>query len=242
MSAALRSLDPEHRSASPTQSFRAFSRIMCGHPEVGGERIPSLNWYEDNDIKSFLGKDGTEDTDPDRDNDTTPFCKSLIRGLEANPLSRIVWRGIKPLFIGKLLYTPDTPAVRRVMKEVNKTFEDLQILQELHAAWLEVGPQVKTFMESSVEMQLLQDLLRRPEVAVLVNLRLENTSWTASRISRFLAPPPPDAQRKPGDPPTWLDVYNELSHTITTLAQVTEVLILSPDMQKIDRKIRMNHV
>lgn len=47
-----------------------------------------------------------------------PFCKSLIQGLESNPLSRIVWRGIKPLFIGKLLYTPNTPAVQQVMKEV----------------------------------------------------------------------------------------------------------------------------
>uniref|UniRef100_A0A671VMG5 P-type phospholipid transporter n=1 Tax=Sparus aurata TaxID=8175 RepID=A0A671VMG5_SPAAU len=245
MSAALRLLSPENRTALPRESFRAFSRIMCGHPEVGGERIPSLNWYEDNDIKSFLGKNGTEDTDLDRDNTTTPFCKSLIHGLESNPLSRIVWRGIKPLFIGKLLYTPDTPAVRHVMKEVNKTFEDLQILQELNAAWMEVGPQIKNYMESSVEIQMLQDLLRRPEVAVLVNLRLENTSWTASRIARFLSTPSPDTPRKPGAPPTWLDVYNDLSHTITTLAEVTECFSLNKlegldtEGQMIDRALEL---
>uniref|UniRef100_A0A8D3BI66 P-type phospholipid transporter n=1 Tax=Scophthalmus maximus TaxID=52904 RepID=A0A8D3BI66_SCOMX len=142
--------------SNDTDFFRAFSRIMCGHPDVGGERIPSLNWYEDNDIKSFLGKNGTEDTELDRDNSTSPFCKGLIQGLESNPLSRIVWRGIKPLFIGKLLYTPDTPAIQQVMKEVNKTFEDLQILQQLNEAWMEVGPRVKRYMESSVEIQLLQ--------------------------------------------------------------------------------------
>uniref|UniRef100_A0A8C2XHM9 P-type phospholipid transporter n=1 Tax=Cyclopterus lumpus TaxID=8103 RepID=A0A8C2XHM9_CYCLU len=238
MSTALRFLSPENRSALPRESFRAFSRIMCGHPEVGGERIPSLNWYEDNDIKSFLGKNGTEDTDPDRDNNTTPFCKSLIHGLESNPLSRLVWRGIKPLFIGKLLYTPDTPAVQQVMKEMNKTFEDMQILQELNAAWMEVGPQIKNYMESSVEIQLLQ-------VAVLVNLRLENTSWTASRIARFLATPSPDAQRKPSAPPTWLDIYNDLSHTITTLAQVTECFSLNKlegletEGQMIDRALEL---
>uniref|UniRef100_A0A673CA16 Zgc:172302 n=1 Tax=Sphaeramia orbicularis TaxID=375764 RepID=A0A673CA16_9TELE len=191
MSAALRLLSPENRTARPRESFRAFSRIMCGHPEVGGERIPSLNWYEDNDIKSFLGKNGTEDTDVD--NDTTPFCKSLIRGLESNPLSRIVWRGIKPLFIGKMLYTPNTPAVVRVMKEVNTH---------------------------------LLDLLRRPEVAVLVNLRLENTTWTASRIARFLSTPSPDTPRKPGAPPNWKDIYDDLNHTISTLAQVTECFSL----------------
>uniref|UniRef100_A0A672JUL4 P-type phospholipid transporter n=1 Tax=Salarias fasciatus TaxID=181472 RepID=A0A672JUL4_SALFA len=190
MSAALRLLSPENRTAFPRESFRAFSRIMCGHPEIGGE---------------------------------PPFCKNLIQGLESNPLSRIVWRGIKPLFIGKLLYTPDTPAVQQVMKEVNKTFEDLQIILELNNAWVEVGPRIKSFMETSVEIQLLQ----RPEIAVLVNLRLENTPWTASRIARFLSTPSPDTPRKPGAPPTWLDIYNDLNHTITTLAQITECFSLN---------------
>lgn len=49
---------------------------------------------------------------------TAPFCKDLIQGLEKNPQSRIVWRKIKPLFIGKLLYTPDTPVTRQVMIQV----------------------------------------------------------------------------------------------------------------------------
>lgn len=71
MSTALRHLSAENRSALPREGFRAFSKIMCGHPESGGERIPSLNWYEDNDIKSFLGKNGTEDTDLERDNSTS---------------------------------------------------------------------------------------------------------------------------------------------------------------------------
>lgn len=43
---------------------------MCGHPEVGGDKIPSFNWYEDHDIKSFLGKDGTEESDLENDNTT----------------------------------------------------------------------------------------------------------------------------------------------------------------------------
>lgn len=71
MSAALRHLSAENRSAMPRESFRTFSKIMCGHPEFGGERIPSLNWYEDNDVKSFLGKNGTEDPDLEHDNNTS---------------------------------------------------------------------------------------------------------------------------------------------------------------------------
>uniref|UniRef100_A0A669BGF6 P-type phospholipid transporter n=1 Tax=Oreochromis niloticus TaxID=8128 RepID=A0A669BGF6_ORENI len=228
MSAALRVLSPENRTAMPRESFRAFSKIVCGHHELDGERIPSLNWYEDNDIKSFLGKNGTEDVNVEHNNNTTPFCKNLIQALESNPLSRIVWRGIKPLFIGKLLYTPNTPAVQEVMKEVNKTFEDLQIIQELNEAWLEVGPQIKSYMETSVEVKMLQVRLSlTTRGKILVNLRLEDTPWTASRIARFLSTPSPDIPRRPGAPLTWLDIYNDINQTISTLAQVTECFSLN---------------
>ncbi|XP_028818388.1 LOW QUALITY PROTEIN: ATP-binding cassette sub-family A member 1 [Denticeps clupeoides] len=227
LNAELRLLTPERRSAEPRDSFRAFSRIVCGHPESGGERIPSFNWYEDQDIKSFLGKNGTEDADMEKDNVTTPYCKSLIEGLESNPLSRIVWRGIKPLFAGKLLYAPDTPVTRSVMNEVNRTFQDLQILENLRGAWEEVGPRVKAFMESSAEVRLLQDLLRRPEVAVLVNMRLVNTSWTAGRIARFLSTPEPGTQSGEAATPTWLDLYQDFNSSISTLAQITQCFSLN---------------
>lgn len=87
---------------------------------------------------------------------------------------------------------------------------------------LEKKPRVFQQTELS-SFPVCQNLLKRPEVAVLVNLRLENTSWTASRIARFLSTPSPDVPRKPGASSTWIDVYSDLNQTITTLAQVTEV-------------------
>uniref|UniRef100_A0A673MDI5 Zgc:172302 n=1 Tax=Sinocyclocheilus rhinocerous TaxID=307959 RepID=A0A673MDI5_9TELE len=239
LNSEMRLLTPENRSALPRESFRAFSRIMCGHPEAGGERIPSFNWYEDQDIKSFLGRNASEETDLEKDNSTTPFCENLIRSLESNPLSRIVWRSIKPVFIGKLLYTPDTPVTRMVMSEVNKTFQDFQILNDMQEAWQEVAPRIKTFMESSVEIRLLQDLLRRPEVAVVVNLRLQNTSWTASRISRFLSTPDPDTPRRDGAPPTWLDLYQDLNNTFSTLSELTKVLGLATEGEMVERALEL---
>ncbi|XP_036067424.1 phospholipid-transporting ATPase ABCA1 isoform X3 [Oryzias melastigma] len=225
ISVALSLLTPES-SAAEGERFKAFSKIMCGQPDTGGERIPSFNWYEDHDFKSLLGKDASEDANLGISNTTTPFCKSLIHQLESDPRSRIVWRGIKPLFVGKLLYAPDTPAVKAVMKEVNKTFADLEVLQEVDEAWMEVGPQIKNYMETSSDIRLLQDLLKRPEVAVLVNMRLENTPWTASQIAHFLSTPSPNAERKPGSPMTWLDLYNDLSHVTNTVAQVTKCISL----------------
>ncbi|TSM94632.1 ATP-binding cassette sub-family A member 1 [Bagarius yarrelli] len=230
LNSALRLISPEHSSAPPLEGFQAFSKIMCGRADVGGEKIPSFNWYEDQDIKSFLGKDGTEKDDLEDDNTTTPFCKNMIQTLESNPLSRIVWRGIKPLLIGKLLYTPDTPATQRIMNEVNRTFQDFEVVAQMHAVWEEVGPKLKSFMESSVEIRILQDLLRRPEVAFLVNLQLTNTSWTASRIAHFLSMPDPETTGTKEALATWLDVYQGFNSTISLLSQLTKCFSLGKRM------------
>lgn len=48
-------------SSSSTQIYQAVSRIVCGHPEGGGLKIKSLNWYEDNNYKALFGGNGTED-------------------------------------------------------------------------------------------------------------------------------------------------------------------------------------
>ncbi|KAI4904249.1 hypothetical protein NFI96_031778 [Prochilodus magdalenae] len=220
-------LSQDNQSALPQESFKAFSRIMCGHPESYGGSIPSFNWYEDQRVKSFLGRNRSEKTDLENNNTTSPFCNSVIQNLESNPVSRMVWRNIKPLFIGKLLYTPDTPATQRIMKEVNRTFQALDILDDVYSAWEEVGPRIKNFMERDLEIRLLKDLLKRPEVAMLVNLRLQSTSWTASRIAHFLSTPDPDTPRTKGAPPTWLDIYQDFNSTLSTLSQFSKCFSLN---------------
>lgn len=49
---------------------------------------------------------------------TAPFCNALMQTLESNPVTKIVWNSVKPLLMGKILYTPDSPAVRKILKSV----------------------------------------------------------------------------------------------------------------------------
>lgn len=59
-------------SGSSTQIYQAVSRIVCGHPEGGGLKIKSLNWYEDNNYKALFGGNSTEeDMDTFYDNSTS---------------------------------------------------------------------------------------------------------------------------------------------------------------------------
>uniref|UniRef100_A0ABK0KWE8 Rho GTPase activating protein 29 n=1 Tax=Rattus norvegicus TaxID=10116 RepID=A0ABK0KWE8_RAT len=100
-----------------TQLMGILSDLLCGYPEGGGSRVFSFNWYEDNNYKAFLGIDSTRrDPTYSYDKRTTSFCNSLIQSLESNPLTKIAWRATKPLLMGKILFTPDSPAARRLLK------------------------------------------------------------------------------------------------------------------------------
>lgn len=46
------------------------------------------------------------------------FCQTLVDTLESTPGLRYIWSTFKPLLQGKVLYTPDTPAARLLVKEV----------------------------------------------------------------------------------------------------------------------------
>lgn len=50
----------EEEPASLPQLLSILSNLFCGYPEGGGSRIISLNWYEDNNYKAFLGIDAQE--------------------------------------------------------------------------------------------------------------------------------------------------------------------------------------
>lgn len=68
-------------SSSSTQLYQAVSRIVCGHPEGGGLKIKSLNWYEDNNYKALFGGNGTEeDAGAFYDNSTSEYlCRPELR-------------------------------------------------------------------------------------------------------------------------------------------------------------------
>lgn len=55
----------------------------------------------------------------------------LMQSLESNPVTRMLWSSVKPLLMGKILYTPDSPAVRRILKSVRKLVADPQLENSL---------------------------------------------------------------------------------------------------------------
>lgn len=52
---------------------------------------------------------------------SAPFCNALIQNLESNPLTKIAWSAVKPLLMGKILFAPDSPSVREIVKNVRSS-------------------------------------------------------------------------------------------------------------------------
>ncbi|NXX79042.1 ABCA1 protein, partial [Urocolius indicus] len=218
----LSALTAPNASTTGLGAFGTLSRIACGHPEGGGLQVPSLNWYEDNDnVKAFLNRNSSEEqraTAPG--SASSPFCRELLRSLKSNPLSQIFWRGIKPLLTGKILYAPSGPGPDSIMAEVNRTFQELAVLGEVGGAWRELGPRIYSFFNSSVEMQVLRELLLAPGMDQLLSGFLNGTSWKLPALAAFLGVP------EAGPGLTWHQVYADADMVLSTLSQFMECVSL----------------
>uniref|UniRef100_A0A3Q1ESV0 P-type phospholipid transporter n=1 Tax=Acanthochromis polyacanthus TaxID=80966 RepID=A0A3Q1ESV0_9TELE len=212
-------------TGSPNQIYQAVSRIVCGHPEGGGLKIKSLNWYEDNNYKALFGNHGNDsDSEPlsAYDNSSTPYCNNMMRSLESSPISRMIWRALKPLLMGKILYTPDTPATQRIM---NKTFQELGVLRDLGGMWEEMRPKVWNFMENSEEMDLVRTLLQNNASAAFFNSQLSGTEWRVSDVAKFLSKVS-EKPRAAGSAYTWREAFNETDQAIQTISRFMECVNL----------------
>ncbi len=57
------------------------------------------------------------------------LCQTIYRVfVTRSSTTRLIFNQIKPLFLGKILYAPDTPAYRRLIKKANSTFENADTL------------------------------------------------------------------------------------------------------------------
>ncbi|XP_007128068.1 retinal-specific phospholipid-transporting ATPase ABCA4 [Physeter macrocephalus] len=210
-----------------TQLMGTLSDLLCGYPEGGGSRVFSFNWYEDNNYKAFLGIDSTR-KDPiySYDKRTTTFCNALIQSLESNPLTKIAWRAAKPLLMGKILFTPDSPAIRRILKNANSTFEELERFRKLVKAWEEVGPQIWYFFDKSMQMTMIRDTLENPTVKASWNRQLGEEGITAEAVLNFLYRGPREGQADDMDNFDWRDIFNITDRTLRLANQYLECLIL----------------
>ncbi|XP_037549875.1 phospholipid-transporting ATPase ABCA1-like [Nematolebias whitei] len=196
----------------------SINMLLCGKkPDINSTkmsfRLPSPRQTANN--TSNLG------------NSSNDFCQTLIDTLEGTPGLRYIWSAFRPLLRGKVLYAPDTPAARLLVKEANSTFNALAMLKELADSWEELGPRVWDFMQNSPQVNALRTLLANPIVAEALNKRLAGTRWSSKLLGNFLYNGPPE-DRPAGMPHyDWRDAYNATTEILKLLSKFLGCLDLN---------------
>ncbi|KAM9332939.1 retinal-specific phospholipid-transporting ATPase ABCA4a [Pholidichthys leucotaenia] len=209
------------------QVMAAASSLVCGYTEGAFSRVTSFNWYEDNNYKAFLGiGSGWAQHPYTYDNSTTPFCNDLMKELESNPSTRIMWNSVKPMLMGRILFAPNSPGVRKIIRNANTTFEELERLRTMGKSWEEVAPQIWAFFQDGVQVKMIRDTIRNPSVMDFIDRSLEMAPFSSKHILNFLHNGPPE-DRPDGVPDfDWRDIFNLMDRVIRMLNQYGDCVIL----------------
>ncbi|XP_012585142.1 PREDICTED: ATP-binding cassette sub-family A member 7 isoform X2 [Condylura cristata] len=193
--------------------LEAASEALCSGKGPRSPRALSLDWYEGSDLKELMGR-GPAPALPDIG--LSPSCKELTGALQGHPLSRLLWRRLKPLVLGKLLFAPDTPFTRQLMAQVNRTFQELALLKDVQEAWGVLGPQIFNFLNNSANVATLQRLLQIQDNEKTEPGLSGQAQWEALRA--FLEPG--------GGRYSWLEAHADVGHLVGTLGRVMECILL----------------
>ncbi|XP_074139691.1 LOW QUALITY PROTEIN: ATP-binding cassette sub-family A member 13 [Sminthopsis crassicaudata] len=101
-------------------SFLSNSNMFINLPRVN-------DLLEDDKIKFNIPKD------------STPFCLKLYQEILQSPNGALVWAFLKPLLHGKILYTPNTPVINKVIEKANYTFDFVDKLKIVFEAMLKMS-------------------------------------------------------------------------------------------------------
>ncbi|TNN77396.1 ATP-binding cassette sub-family A member 12 [Liparis tanakae] len=67
----------------------------------------------------------------------TPFCMNMYLDMVNTTGGAIAWAFLKPMLMGQILYTPDTPVTRAIMEKANATLQEFANLRKYSEEWIE---------------------------------------------------------------------------------------------------------
>uniref|UniRef100_H2YX22 ABC transporter domain-containing protein n=1 Tax=Ciona savignyi TaxID=51511 RepID=H2YX22_CIOSA len=143
---------------------------------------------------------------------STVFCQNLTAILESNNQFKLLWDVLKPLLLGKIPYSPDTPLVRSIIKRANATFETIAIVKEFGQMWQSTnGPALHNFLENGSTVHIL-DTIPLSTLSTLLNISVSNLEQVRTFLSN-------DYNATDGVI-TWKDLYYQLNSGILFITNV----------------------
>uniref|UniRef100_A0AAX7VG37 ABC transporter domain-containing protein n=1 Tax=Astatotilapia calliptera TaxID=8154 RepID=A0AAX7VG37_ASTCA len=128
----------ERRSTtSSAGSFVTLSRALCSHGIKVLFGISKLPLVSDSD-PSFTNNPQREEM-IERfkiPRNATPFCMNMYLDMVNTTGGAIAWAFLKPMLMGQILYTPDTPSTRAIIEKANATLQDFANARQYSEDWI----------------------------------------------------------------------------------------------------------
>ncbi|CAG09257.1 unnamed protein product, partial [Tetraodon nigroviridis] len=116
-----------------------------------------------------------------------PFCMNMYLDMVNTPGGAIAWAFLKPMLMGQILYTPDTPVTRAIMEKANATLNEFASLRKHSKDWIESSNYIINSAQIlSLTLPMLQNSLGNSFVQNFIEMQTDiNVGKMKETLSNF---------------------------------------------------------
>ncbi|KAJ7345047.1 hypothetical protein JRQ81_000997, partial [Phrynocephalus forsythii] len=158
-------------------TFKTISKALCNQeltplffesllPDFEEQNVHHSSMQEEH-VQHIMKKYGIPQ-------DSSPFCLSLFLDLVKTPTGALIWSFLKPMLLGRILYTPDTPETQAIMEKSNSTLKLMDSLMQKSQEWLDSSPLlINSLTMLNETIPVVKNTLRNPFVQVFIKLMVK---------------------------------------------------------------------
>ncbi|MED6294396.1 hypothetical protein CHARACLAT_020626, partial [Characodon lateralis] len=162
-------------SISTKATFVTLSRALCSNGIIalfGISKMPDLSESGPTFPNNQKREEMIERFKIPRD--ASPFCMNMYLDMVNTTGGAIAWAFLKPMLMGQILFTPDTPATRAIMEKANATLHDLANLKKSSEDWIESSSYIiKSAELLSTTLPMLQNSLSNSFVKNFIEMQTD---------------------------------------------------------------------
>ncbi|XP_041858132.1 ATP-binding cassette sub-family A member 12 isoform X2 [Melanotaenia boesemani] len=175
-------------SISSRSTFVTLSRALCSNGILalfGISKLPEISSTSPSSPDNQQREEMIERFKIPRN--ATPFCMNMYLDMVNTTGGAIAWAFLKPMLMGHILYTPDTPITRAIMEKANATLQEFANLRKNSEDWIESSNYIiKSAEILSTTLPMLQNSLGNSFVKNFIEMQTDiNVDRMKETLSSF---------------------------------------------------------
>ncbi|XP_042350102.1 glucosylceramide transporter ABCA12 [Plectropomus leopardus] len=172
---------------SSKATFVTLSRALCSKGIVallGISKLPAMpdsdSYFPDDHRQEMIERFKIPEN-------ASPFCMNMYLDMVNTTGGAIAWAFLKPMLMGEILYTPDTPVTRAIMKKANDTLQVFADLRKHSEDWIDSSNYIiKSAELLSHTLPMLQNSLGNSFVENFIEMQTDiNVGRMKETLSNF---------------------------------------------------------